>query len=174
MRCQKYQILSILCLWATLLFISCGNDGDVVDAPHLSDVDPTQDPRNAVDLKHSENSGDAKPFRGYYPIISEIEISSGKGYVDVTVNGWVATPDDFIADIQVIVLRREIFLVPIARPSLGLTEDRVSPFQEDRVSPFQKVVRIKGLEKGTYTLSVVRSGTYAGADSLITETSIVR
>ena len=61
--------------------------------------------------------GDGDVKRAYHPAVHSIEVSVGKDYIDVTIRGRVSNLGDFISDVEVIKVGREIILIPIAHPS---------------------------------------------------------
>lgn len=106
----------------------------------------------------------------YYPFVDKMEVSLGTGYLEVTIDGKVRTKGDFITEVQVTKLLREILLIPIAQssplPDAGAAE-----------TPFQKTVRIENLDPraGSYTVSVI-GGDFSTGESrrVMTQTVKVR
>jgi len=99
----------------------------------------------------------------YYPDVVRIEVSAGKGYVDVTIYGYVRTTRDYISEVKVIIVGHDITLIPIALPpAYGGAGEALTPFKKD--------VHIENLDKGRYTISVIGLDDMTGERILITET----
>ena len=89
--------------------------------------------------------GDAED--DYYPSIHSIKVSVGKDYIDVTIQGQTTSIDDFISDVEVIKVGREIILIPIVGRSSGASRLAYGRFEE--------TVRIDGLQRGQYLITVM-------------------
>ncbi|MBI1930758.1 hypothetical protein HYR99_41745 [Candidatus Poribacteria bacterium] len=97
-------------------------------------------------VKVRDNSGDS-----YSPFVDKMEVSSGKGYVDVTIGGNVRTTGNFISEVHVTRLGPEILLIPIeGHPTSGRGVGAAE-------RPFRKTVRIEDLDPrySSYTISVI-------------------
>ena len=70
----------------------------------------------------------------------------GKDSIDVTIQGVVRTTTDFISDVEVIKVGRDIILIPIVgrQPSGG-----------SAITSFEETVRIDGLQRGPYAITVI-------------------
>ena len=79
---------------------------------------------------------------GYYPKVYSIKVSVGKDYIDVTIQGQTRSIDDFISDVEVIKVGREIILIPIVGRPSGASRLAYGRFEE--------TVRIGGLQRGRY------------------------
>ena len=84
----------------------------------------------------------------YYPSVHSLKVAVGKDSIDVIIRGSVRNIGDFVSDVKVIKLRDEIILIPIAQPS----SSRESLPAED---PFERIVRIDGLQRRSYTITVI-------------------
>ena len=161
MSLPKYKILYISLLWFLCLFLSCGDsnskDSNNLKPPDSEDSDPPKPPQNAI----SDHPN------AYYPFVYGIEISAGDGYINVTIDGAVLAIGDFISEVQVIRLRRQIILIPIAQPSLTGPSPAL-------IDPFQETVQIENLEKGRYGITIIGVDDATGERSLITETVEVK
>ena len=83
---------------------------------------------------------------GYYPEVYSIKVAVGKDYIDVTIRGVITSIHDFISDVEVIKVGREIILIPIVgSPSSGA----------DATGPFEETVRIDGLQRGRYGITIM-------------------
>ena len=51
----------------------------------------------------------------YYPEIYSLKVAVDKDYINVTIRGSVNNVGDFISDVEVIKVGRDIILIPIAR-----------------------------------------------------------
>ena len=99
---------------------------------------------------------------GYYPEVYSIKVSVGKDSIDVTIRGLVNVEQcwtDFISDVEVVKAGSEIILIPIARPS------RSAP----TLDPFEETVRIDGLQRGHYAITVIGENEATGERTIITK-----
>ena len=97
----------------------------------------------------------------YYPKVYSIKVSVGKDYIDVTIQGQTRSIDDFISDVEVIKVGREIILIPIVgRPSGG---SRLA------YGRFEETVRIGGLQQGHYGITVMGRDETTGERIVITK-----
>ena len=83
----------------------------------------------------------------YYPKVYSIKVSVGKDHIDVTIQGQTRSIDDFISDVEVIKVGREIILIPIVGRSSGGSRLAYGRFEE--------TVRIGGLQQGHYAITVM-------------------
>ena len=97
----------------------------------------------------------------YYPSVHSIRVSVGKDHIDVIIRGSVRNIGDFVSDVKVIKFRDEIILIPIAQPS----SSRESLPTED---PFKRTIRIDGLERRSYTITVIGEDDTTGRRTVIT------
>ena len=74
-------------------------------------------------------------------------MSVGRDYIDVTIQGQTRSIDDFISDVEVIKVGREIILIPIVGRSSGGSRLAYGRFEE--------TVRIGGLQQGHYAITVM-------------------
>ena len=95
----------------------------------------------------------------YYPYVNRIKVSVGKDYIDVTIRGLVNNVGDFISDVEVIKVGHEIILIPIAQRFGSAPAD-------DR---FAETVRIGGLERGRYAITVMGEDETTGGRIVITK-----
>ena len=98
-------------------------------------------------------------YDGYYsPYVNSIKVSVGKDSIDVTIRGSVRTTTDFISDVEVIKVGREIILIPIVgqQPSGG-----------NAITSFEETVRIDGLQRGQYAITVMGTDEAAGERTVI-------
>ncbi len=93
----------------------------------------------------------------YYPSVHSIKVAVGKDYIDVTIRGLVNNVGDFISDVEVIKVRNEIILIPIARSSGSAPA----------LDPFEETIRIDGLQRGQYLITVM------GRDETIGERTVI-
>ena len=98
----------------------------------------------------------------YYPSVHSIRVSVGKDHIDVIIRGSVRNIGDFVSDVKVIKFRDEIILIPIARPS----SSRESLPAED---PFERTIRIDGLERRSYTITVIGQNKDTEGRTVVTE-----
>ena len=94
---------------------------------------------------------------GYYPSIHTIEVAVGKDYIDVTIRGLVNNVGDFISDFEVIKVGNEIILIPIARSS--------GP--APALDPFEETIRIEGLRRKQYLITVIGRDEATGERTII-------
>ena len=96
---------------------------------------------------------------GYYPSIHSIKVAVGKDHIDVTIQGQTRSIDDFISDVEVIKVGREIILIPIVgRPP------RAARLAYGR---FEETVRIDGLQRGQYLITVMGRDEATGERTVI-------
>ena len=93
----------------------------------------------------------------YYPRVNRIEVSVGKDYIDVTIRGLVNNVGDFISDVEVVKAGSEIILIPIARPSGSAPT----------LDPFEETVRIDGLQRGHYAITVIGENEATGERTIL-------
>ena len=97
---------------------------------------------------------------GYYPEVYSIKVSVGKDSIDVTIRGLITSIHDFISDVEVIKVGSEIILIPIVgSPSSGA----------DATGPFEETVRIGGLQRGHYAITVIGENEATGERTIITK-----
>ena len=94
---------------------------------------------------------------GYYPSIHSIKVAVGKDYIDVTIRGLVNNVGDFISDFEVIKVGNEIILIPIARSS--------GP--APALDPFEETIRIEGLRRKQYLITVMGRDEATGERTVI-------
>jgi hypothetical protein len=140
-----------------LLFVSC-EDSEHSDSPVCEDSEDSGNSENHGDTGNSYYRGDYRECC-YYPFVDRIEVLAGKGYCDVTIYGILLNTGDYISDVKVIILLDDIILIPIAH-----FPERAGTLP----IPFKKTVHIEDLDKGRYTISIIRW--HEGERSLITET----
>ena len=95
----------------------------------------------------------------YYPSVHSIKVFVGKDYINVTIRGAVNNVGDFISDVEVIKVGRDIILIPIAR-SAG-----PAPAHD----PFEETVRIDKLQRGQYLITVMGIDEATGNRTVITK-----
>ena len=98
---------------------------------------------------------------GYYPKVYSIKVSVGKDYIDVTIQGQTRSIDDFISDVEVIKVGREIILIPIVGRTSGASRLAYGRFEE--------TVRIGGLQRGRYGITVMGRDEVTGERIVITK-----
>ena len=96
---------------------------------------------------------------GYYPNVHSIKVSVGKDYIDVTIRGLVNNIGDFISDVEVIKVGREIILIPIAYSSGS------APAHD----PFEETIRIDALKGRQYLITVIGEDETTGERTVITK-----
>ena len=97
---------------------------------------------------------------GYYPNVHSIKVAVGKDFIDVTIRGSVRTTTDFISDVEVIKVGREIILIPIVGRQLS---------GGAAITPFEETVRIDGLQRGQYLITVMGRDEATGDRTVITK-----
>ena len=95
----------------------------------------------------------------YYPEVHSLKASVGRDYIDVTIRGEVYNVGDIISDVEVIRVGNEIILIPIARP-FG-----PAPAHD----PFEETIRIDGLQRGQYLITVMGRDETTGERIVITK-----
>ena len=96
---------------------------------------------------------------GYYPYVHSIKVSVGKDSIDVTIRGEVRNIGDFISDVEVIKVGREIILIPIAyRAGSAPAHD-----------PFEETIQIDILKGRQYLITVIGEDETTGERTLITK-----
>ena len=98
---------------------------------------------------------------GYYPRVNRIEVSVGKDSIDVIIRGSASSIDDFISDVEVIKVGREIILIPVA----GLPSGGSRPAR----GRFEETVQIGGLQRGRYLITVMGRDEVTGERIVITK-----
>jgi hypothetical protein len=102
-----------------------------------------------------------------YPDVDRIEVSGGKGYIDVTIYGNVRDTEKHISEVKVTVLGYEVFLIPVEHlPHFWVGG------AGDMMTPFKETIHIGGLEIGEYRIYILTTGIY-GNKLLITKTATV-
>ena len=96
---------------------------------------------------------------GYYPSIHSIKVAVGKDYIDVTIRGLVNNVGDFISDVEVIKVGNEIILIPIAR----------SAGPAPALDPFEETIRIEGLQRKQYLITVIGEDNTTGERTVISK-----
>ena len=93
----------------------------------------------------------------YYPSVHSIKVFVGKDYINVTIRGSVNNVGDFISDVEVIKVGRDIILIPIAQ-SFGS-----APAHD----PFEETIRINELEGRQYLITVIGEDERTGERTVI-------
>ena len=96
---------------------------------------------------------------GYYPEVYSIKVFVGKDHINVTIRGSVNNVGDFISDVEVIKVGRDIILIPIAR-SFG-----PAPAHD----PFEETIQINGLKGRQYLITVIGEDETTGERIVITK-----
>ncbi|MDQ1316534.1 MAG: hypothetical protein QG588_181 [Candidatus Poribacteria bacterium] len=101
-----------------------------------------------------------------YPDVDRVEVSGGKGYINVTIYGKMRGTENYISEVKVTVLGYEVFLIPVEHPPhFGLGGG-------DAMTPFKKTIRIDDLEIGEYKIYIITTD-IDGNKFLITKTFTV-
>ena len=151
MALRRYASQFLLLLVLSLLLASCGDSEDAGDLKPPEDADGIKPPED----------DQAYPPSAYSPFVIGVEVTAGEGYIDVLIEGVISSIADFISDVQVIRLPREILLIPIA--------DSPPIPTPTAVGPFEKAVRIEGLKPGHHAITIMTSDPVTGERGVVTK-----
>ena len=144
--CERMSrvVLAIMCLGC----LACQYEEAVVDTPNGSLV---EDPELCVTARYPQ---------GTLAFLTDIDVTTGRDYVDITVHGAFPGSGFELVRVLAVVLGHEIVLVPVAEARRSGT---------DAFTPFQETIRVSDLELDAYIIYAI-----GGPSGHISETVILR